>query len=1566
MPDDLTSSAFLLFPTPRIRSGKRAVATYCSIASIPVWLVLLCSVLGVRIAAAQQLPFTHYTPDSEINPLPSAEVQSVYQDANGFIWFVVYSSGLVRYDGHRMEVFGLESGLIDLRARQIVQDSTGHLWVNSDGGLVVSEMPLGEYGPGERPHFVSSFGETDLVEGAIGEHQGLAVAPDRSVWVASPASGITRYSFRQDGTLRETRIRTTYGSSETDMATEALTVGTDGHVWASLQERNRGLLAVFDPDGAKAPRIYRTPGDVAIKSLAAHSDGSMLAATRLPPSLLKLTVQTDGSLQASLLSRLEDDVSKLSVSSDGVVWYGTVGAGVYLIDARDGSMRHVSRENALLSNSVRDVFEDREGNIWLSQAPGGVSKLRSGFQAYESFSSTSFSGETPALPAAGVSSFIAGDDYCDLWIGTGGGVVCRIGRQSHWLLEEDGLQSDQINALAADGLGRIWLGTADGIAALSFAGQRHPPSTPATSRVMVAGRQARLSTYRHTTISSASVSSIRVHESSDRTVEALWLPGYRSVYLLAEERWFVFRAKSGLPPTSYQVSELDSTGHLWVGTYDQGLFRSRMPITLAGLDALEMSEVRGSFGPTIFGREIEADVFEPVSRASDIVTVTALKWHLGSMWVGSLLGGLTELSISGEWRSRLNVTTGLPSNSVGSIAVHPKTGHLWIGTHDGLAEVNPRLRRVVRTTTKQDGLLDNEVYFNGSVMATEGGAILFGTVKGASVYRPDLDVSSSVLPRPALRVADFTDNIWGKNNLQIEYAALSFRKEKAVQYRTRLVGFDEDWSEPTQDNRIRYTNLPAWLFPKTYTFELSASNGEDVWTEAPLTLDISVSPPWFLRWWAVLGYVLAIVLAVVGYIWQHTRKHRIELAREREISEKLQRANKLKDEFLANTSHELRTPLNGIIGIVESLMDGVEGSLSRGVMSNLSMVVSSGRRLANLVNDILDFSKLKDHHLELQLKPVDVRVLTEVILRVSSPLKANKPIELKNEIPETLPRARADENRLQQILQNLIGNAIKFTHEGEVVVRAEALESELKISICDTGIGIPADKRDQVFKSFEQVDASTQRQYGGTGLGLSITRQLVELHGGTVDFESEVGKGSTFWFTIPSTLEKATEPEKTPLAHVEQMEQEREVLLVPTAAVIENGQGSILVVDDEPVNQQVLRNHLVAARYSVVPAMNGNEALDHLASGPTIDLVLLDVMMPRMSGYEVCRKIRETRLPGELPVIMVTAKNQISDLVQGFDSGANDYLAKPFSKDELLARVKTHLHLLNINKSYSRFVPREFLAYLKKESILDVHLGDSVEAEMTIFASDIRSFTTLSERMTPEESFNFINEYLELAGPVIRDRAGFIDHFIGDAVLALFPERADDGIDAAVDTLKSLATLNEQREVDGAPPIRIGIGLHTGKIRIGIVGERERAQGDIVSDAVNLAARVEGLTKLYGASIIITDDTLERVQHPDAYNMRFMGRVRVKGKAEPVSIFEVFDAEPEPVVAERLRTKEQFDDALKKYFEGRFAECRASLEDLSRNVASDKAVHLYLENAKKLEAEGGIEDWDGVETISEK
>ncbi len=468
--------------------------------------------------------------------------------------------------------------------------------------------------------------------------------------------------------------------------------------------------------------------------------------------------------------------------------------------------------------------------------------------------------------------------------------------------------------------------------------------------------------------------------------------------------------------------------------------------------------------------------------------------------------------------------------------------------------------------------------------------------------------------------------------------------------------------------------------------------------------------------------------------------------------DQLQRLDKLKDEFLANTSHELLTPLNGVVGLTESLLDGTAGILPAKASEDLSLVVSSARRLATLVRQILDFSKLKHQNLTLRRRAVDMHALTQVVLTLSSPLVGSRNLRLVNEVPAEISPVHADEDRLLQIMHNLVGNAIKFTEAGTISISAQESHGYLAVSVTDTGIGIPEDKFETIFESFEQADGSISRAYGGTGLGLALTRQLIALHEGNISVRSKLGKGSTFSFTLPIAKGPA-EPLRispndllslklpSPVVH-RGNESERAIAQAEAehpGDEHEAGHGEpgimlstrghrfrILVVDDEPVNRRILINHL-SPLYHCAEAVDGISALS-MVEEDRYDLILLDVMMPRLSGFETCKRLRKKYSVTELPVIYLSAKTQLSDVASGLQAGANDYLTKPIAKTELLYRVETHLQMLNINRNLEMIVDeRTRQLATKNRQIMDSlhyakHIQQAIFPDMNNIRDQLNAF----------------------------------------------------------------------------------------------------------------------------------------------------------------------------------------------------------------------------------------------------
>ncbi len=386
----------------------------------------------------------------------------------------------------------------------------------------------------------------------------------------------------------------------------------------------------------------------------------------------------------------------------------------------------------------------------------------------------------------------------------------------------------------------------------------------------------------------------------------------------------------------------------------------------------------------------------------------------------------------------------------------------------------------------------------------------------------------------------------------------------------------------------------------------------------------------------------------------------------------------LKNELLSNISLELNTRLNGIIGITESLMKGNIGQLPGDVEYNLSLISSAGKQLSFIANDILDFSILDTNEIVVRKRPVNLNKISHYVTSLSKILIGEKKIKFKNTIDKNIPQVYGDENKLQFVLYDLVSNAVKYTHSGEITTSAIVKNGMVVVSVTDTGIGIPSENLETLFKNISDIKEAAKKE-GLTGFSLAIDKYLVELHKGKIWVESEENKGSRFYFSVPVFNEdlfnkkyQDLKPFETPLDTSSESEE------IDTK-IIQQGI-KVLVVDDEPIMAQLIKNYFNLYNYNIVVCHDGLTALQTIMNNPDFDLIVLDVMMPMMSGLDVARQIRQNYSLFELPILILTARNQIADLVEGFEAGANDYLLKPFDGNELIARGKTLIKLRRLTK----------------------------------------------------------------------------------------------------------------------------------------------------------------------------------------------------------------------------------------------------------------------------------------------
>ena len=496
--------------------------------------------------------------------------------------------------------------------------------------------------------------------------------------------------------------------------------------------------------------------------------------------------------------------------------------------------------------------------------------------------------------------------------------------------------------------------------------------------------------------------------------------------------------------------------------------------------------------------------------------------------------------------------------------------------------------------------------------------------------------------------------------------------------------------------------------------------------------------------WPDIGYYpIDLIVAFLMFASFWFKRYFRASTRTSELASQLQAADKKKDIFLANTSHELRNPLHGMINIAQTVLEDWENQHHEKRKADLELLVTVGKRMSFLLNDLLDLTRLKENGIRLSVRPLKIQGVANGVTDMMRFMLQGKSIRLINQIPDKFPAIVADENRFTQILFNLVHNAIKYTNEGSITLHATIENGMARISVMDTGIGMDEQTLKRIFQPYEQGDNDTQAMSGGIGLGLSIAKQLVELHGGIIEVYSEPDKGSHFRFSIPLAQENEQMPDLSN-QQAEDVVQREISATAPHTAIdaeleeqvsIPEDRITVLAVDDDPVNLQILTNILSSEKYDIIKTISGKEALSILAQRE-LDLVVTDVMMPNISGYELTRLIRERYSLSELPVLILTARSQIEDIHTGFIAGANDYVSKPVDAQELRSRVQA----LTDMKQSARERLRMEAAWLQAQ--IEPHfLFNTLNAITALKLVDSDRMSGLLEALTNflQASFDFSN-----------------------------------------------------------------------------------------------------------------------------------------------------------------------------------------------------------------------------------
>ncbi|WP_213024073.1 ATP-binding response regulator [Brevibacillus reuszeri] len=503
-------------------------------------------------------------------------------------------------------------------------------------------------------------------------------------------------------------------------------------------------------------------------------------------------------------------------------------------------------------------------------------------------------------------------------------------------------------------------------------------------------------------------------------------------------------------------------------------------------------------------------------------------------------------------------------------------------------------------------------------------------------------------------------------------------------------------------------------------------------------------------------YPIDVIAAIVGFSAYWFKRYFRNSEENAKLNEHLKKSDKLKDQFLAHTSHELRTPLHGIMNIAQSVVTSEAHAMDRRSAEDMELLITISRRMSHLLDDLLDVVRLQDKHIKLKKEPLSLQSVASGVISMLKYLVDGKSIEVKRDIPDSLPPVLADEKRLIQILFNLLHNALKFTEEGTIVISAKAKKGYAVIQVSDTGIGMDVETQKRIFLPYEQ-GSHGMSEGGGIGLGLSICKQLVELHNGELTVQSERGKGSTFSFQLAFAAPESRAAVKSPVYE----EQVRADHITPDNLLRMDGTGSmwsalheaapaiaerkpnILAIDDDPVNLKVIESILSPSAYNICTSTSVKEALGLLGKQQW-DLLIIDVMMPHMSGYELTKKVREHFNISELPILLLTARSQPEDVYTGFSSGANDYVTKPVDAMELKYRVWS---LTTLKQTINERLRME-AAYLQAQ-IHPHFLFNTLSSIMALSDIDTEKMRRLGDAFTSylHISFDFLNsgEHISLA-----------------------------------------------------------------------------------------------------------------------------------------------------------------------------------------------------------------------------
>lgn len=1221
----------------------------------------VCILFNTLLQGQQPIPY-HFAHFDFNQGLSNNQVNCIYKDKKGFMWFGT-KSGLNRFDGYAFKTFRHSikdtNSIIDDYITKIVAGPDNKLWVQSRIGFNMYNPATEKFNRQVDKYLqqrgLPAYGLTDIVPAPKGY---LFVYHDLGLFYLEnekPAIAIIKNPTLQTNFIAD--VKTDSKNNIWVLYCNGLIEQVDA---ASMKVMDR--TAILQQKQGTGKYFYQLFID-AQNDLWIYGAGILNGIYRVNTNnntLLQIA-NNEGSpiLSSNIIVKVVED-------NKGLLWIATDHGGLNILDKKNMTVQVLLNkpgdDNSLAQNSLTELYKDDQGIIWVGTFKQGINYYHEGIIKFPWHHQVE--GDKASLPYNDVNRFVE-DGKGNIWIGTNGGGLIYFDRANnsfkqfrHNPANDNSITNDVIVSLYIDHTSLLWIGTYYG-GLDSYDGKT-------------------FTHHRHNVKDSTSLSDDRVWEIYEDRHRNLWIGTLGAGLERYDRATGRFVHYKPMAPNSVHVGYIsaiteDNTGNLWIGTS-------------YGVDVRDKNT--GAF-KQLLGRDTKLSNDNVISIYND---------SRGYTWVGTRDG----LNIYNPQNNSFQVfrkEDGLPDNFILNI-VEDNAHDLWISTPNGISRIScyGTMKDSIRISCinydRPDGLQGKEFNENAA-LKTSRGEIIFGGPNGFNLFNPaNLKINTNTPPVVLTGLQVFNQNIeagdkinnhvilekaisetdaitlrYDEDIFSIEFASLGFINTHKNKYAYRLKGFNNNWLYTDGSSRkVTYTNLD----PGKYTFYVKASNDRGVWNEQGIAVNIIVLPPFWLTPLAYVLYVLTIlfILFFARRMVIQRAKMRFALEQERKEANRIRELDMMKTRFFTNVSHEFRTPLSLILTPLERMIGAADEPAQR---TQYQLIHRNARRLLNLVNQLLDFRKMEVHELKLHATEGDIIKFIKETVCSFNDIAEKRQIRFSYTAALESLFTTFDHEKLERVIFNLLSNAFKFTLEnGAISVDVGAIknadETLLEIKIKDTGIGIPSNWHEKIFERFFQHDVPGTVVNQGSGIGLAITKEFVNLFDGAISVESEEGKGSCFTVLLPV---------KVIMPAV--IEQPAEVKLSETEGMLPAGdtapgkkEYTVLLVEDNEDFLFYLKDNL-REYYKITEAVNGREGWQKTLSVHP-DIVVSDINMPLMNGIELCRKIKHDQRTKHIPVVLLTALTDEEQQLRSIETGAADYMTKPFNFELLVSRIKNLLH----------------------------------------------------------------------------------------------------------------------------------------------------------------------------------------------------------------------------------------------------------------------------------------------------